>query len=856
MKRIIATLTLIALLITSTAFASEADFGAYTPAPGSADLLSVLDIQIPEEYASQGQITKSEFIYLVMQAMNVDYISGEEYLQFPDVKLDVWYHDAVITARSMGIVGPKADESFGVDDLVTPTFAVDTVMAALGFNVFGNSSVVKSRFAKVYRDFANAAGTGTALTLADAQNLIYEMLLSGYVEQTIFGAEAQWEYTEDITFLEHRFKVTHIYGRLTGNQYTAIGGGKADENQIEIDGEAYNSACGDLGEFLGYEGEFFIDTSSSREKVIAMVIENDNDETYIKNNELYKVQKSGNKVYLEYESESKVKKTDFSITCDFIYNGVFTDFSVKYLNELTEAKTGDIKIVENSYGTTVIVTAYETMIVESVSVVNMKISGKNGEVIELPDEYDTDAYVCITKDDEQISISAISADDLVMFACNGDYYKLIVSKHTITGIVTEMNDEEIVIDDVAYKFSPYYKSIESDEHCVHVGTEAEFLFDIYGQLIDFDEDNVVYKGEYMFLVRAGKSSSGLSSECKIRAVSMDAKMADYILADKVYTDIGSKSKKAAEVVDSISGSRGIIYVEKDKDGKITRLLSNGSKLVALDAEEKYRKYKRGSGAFLTSSNDANFPEFFTTDATKALQVPVTSSSDDMFDNEKNYKSIVLSSELKDAENAYVQAYNYDDFNCPEIVLVCKEVKADLGGKGNLYLVDSFGTKLNTDGDEVDFVRCYTNGAQVDVIMDTDEVMNAVYTDASGAEKTRRMQAGDIVRFFFDNVGKAFTSQYIRNIDTDFEISDVIEGRNDGNAYVIGTVDAIKGNYVKLELADGNTMVFLNSSTVKPTVYDISDDKVYSAKSTDLVKGDLVLLRVYYTSITDIIMKQN
>ena len=846
--------TILLSCVSWTAFAEE-EITPAAPIQGSEELLSTLGVVLPKEAPKGEYATRGEFFYLLVKAMNLDPTVKAYYMDFADVKLDDWRHGAAVIAVEKGLISPRKDQSLGVDEPLCPNFASDVLMRMLGFGFQGDLADMKRRFSSIYSDIREQGRPGTAdMTSVEMKNMIYTALLSEYMEQAGFGKEKTYKVTDGKSFLEYAFQVKKLRGRLTGNQYTQIGGGHTPKGTIAINEGLYRSACGTLGEFIGYEGDFYIKSEDTTDTVICFNPNDENKETVIGNGELTEVTKSGSKAQLTYGTTS-VKHINLPLTCDFIYNGEVSDFTLDKVKKLISEKSGELKIVQNTYGYVVCEKAYDVMIVESVSRLNKKISGKYGEMLEIPEENEYNAF-SVTEQGTEKAFSDIKQNDIIMVLKGENSLEIHIENHAIVGMENGMKEDGIVIDDVYYKYSPYFNTVAAKQHTIHLGEETTFFFDSYGQLVDFDEDKIQHTGEYVFLVRTSMGQGNFDPDCKIRAVTMNAEMKEYTLEKKLYSDIDSPREKDKDVLQKIQGTRGIIYIECNGNGKICKLYPEGSKQVKLDAEEKKRKFKRGSGAFLVDTNDAHFPEFFTDNTTIALQVPISTAEEKEFDNIKNYKSIVLADELRDAENVTVQAYNFDDYTHPEIVLLRRENTVDYAGNTGLHLVTGFGETLQEDGNTAIAVYAYADGVETTVTLDSEKVMECQYQDEAGQTITRPMQKGDIVRFFYDNIGNAIASQWIRNIYTDFQISTTPDGVNNGNAYVIGTIEGMQGEFIKLKLADGSTMVFQKGGLLKNiTVFDTEKDKASTGDFTDLVRGVLVLFRVYYTGVTDVILKK-
>ncbi len=861
MRKIISVLLSLVMIFSSvcfsTAYGAESETALYE---SSIPLLNVLDVRLPAQRADDEFITRGEFVYLMMNAANMKFDANAEYLEFPDVKLDMYLHDEVVLARALGIVTAKADESFGINDYITADYAAKTVLALLGFtNIQKDGNTLNSASMSVYNDLVNEVTSDRYLSFEDGEAVIYQMLLSPFVEIDGFGDDVNYTISRNKLFLESVYGVVKYEGRITGNQFTKFGGGKTDENQIELDGIIYNSICGDVSEYLGYLVEFYMKEVNNKDTVICIKPDTDNKVTVIKSGELTDVSRSGSDMYITYYEEEKDREKRITIpfSSDFIYNGEARGISTSLFNELITAKDGEIEIIENHYGKTLKVLAYQQLIVSSVSQTLGVIYGEGNELVNIPDNtYDN---VQVFKGNEKLDIADIKKGDFIMIAASGEYCKIIISDNIVVGIVEQFSNDEIVIDGVKYQYSNQYKTSVKPLRPIKLNLEANFYFNTYGKLVDYDDKNIVKSGEYVFLVDSGiDNSSALVDKGMVRVVNMNGEMQDYPLAKKVFVSPtgGSNNRKLpSEVIALITGMREVVYIEKNINDEVYKLFVGepDSDYITKDAAELLRKYKRGAGALLVDTNDNHFPEFYITADTIVLQVPVSTASDSEFSDPKNYRVINISSEVKDAENITVEAYNFDDFNVAGIMLLKKQMTVDISKDGKLFLVDSIGTRLNDSGEAVPVVYGYSGGAEVTMELESEAILNAALSNPPEppAAQTKKIQKGDIVRFFAID-GVAAGSQYIKNINNDFAVMTVPEGINNGNAYVIGYVEAVNDKYIKLRMSDDTTMVFFGVKN--PIIYNSANGKSTVGTIADIGYNQLVMMRVYYTGISDIIIK--
>lgn len=169
---------------------------------------------------------------------------------------------------------------------------------------------------------------------------------------------------------------------------------------------------------------------------------------------------------------------------------------------------------------------------------------------------------------------------------------------------------------------------------------------------------------------------------------------------------------------------------------------------------------------------------------------------------------------------------------------------------SMVLVTGFGKALDDDNQVLDTVCGYQNGERVELkVQKTD----ALYY-MQGNEK-KKIANGDIVRFNLNNKGYITHNQYFKNVESNFDITTYPEDRNDGNAIAIGYVVSKNDNYLKLDFTDEATTrerVF-SGKVDNITIYDSATGKCEKGVWNDLTPGDKVMIRVFYSSLQDVIL---
>ena len=864
-KRITSLLITLLLIVSSAQGLAQ----SYQPETEKASFLNVLGIELPADEVdtkdTQRPIKKAEFVYLVIRAMGRNIQLNKEYLTFPDVKLDSWYHDNVISAAAKGIVSCRQDGYFGVDDELTVPAGALIMLKALGFDTLpdaGTNDELISNYSRVYKELIKGVSGSGVITLADAYTMVYNMLLSDYVSWDFSSGHISYNIEKNTHYMQDAFDVNKYTGRVTGNEYTSLGidGAGAHKEQIEIDGVCYRTVISDVTDYLGYEVDYYVDESETGDPVVLYVIPKErNTVTEIASADIISCEVSGGRIIIKYEDEvNREKRLYVPITCDFVYNRKVTGFTAELITDLIENKLGSVKLIEYGDRSLLSVTAYDTLIVDTVSAYDEKIFGRYGAAAVSIAESSSN-FISVEKDGVLCTPYEIKKDDVIQIASSldGEYKEIVVCSFTLTGAVDRVAANNIVIDGVEYPLSNYFIRHRQNEADIRLGLKQKFLFNAGGEVVDVMKDSAEHTGEYAFLISV-RNVGDLPDDHKVRIkyVTMNANMKTAYLTEKVKYN-GSRAW-SDNIVNSFQAAENeVIYIEGNDEGLISVINTSDQKnangvftrddIMTKGADEKKRKCKQQS-AWLEDTNDANFPEFYTDQDTKILMVPTTSSDKEYFDEEYNYE-VKSQSYFQDAKDYIVEAYNLDDYNVAGIMLLRQEQTFDTRMSNNgLMIVTAINRTLNEDGEDVPLIEGYQSGEKVSVKLKDDDVMYYFNKPANTPIKKN-----DVVRFNINNKGYAIHSEYIKNLENDCDITDYPEGRNDGNAIVVGKVVSQKNNYLRLEFTSAASVrerVFRGTVT-DVTVYD--DGKCYKGNVDEIAEGSLVIIRVFYTTLKDVII---
>ena len=847
-------------LCSLTAYAREEK----TSPPQEKEVLAALGISLPEE-GEDGRIDKGELAYLISAASNKSIAHIYRYLSFSDVKLDDWRHDAVIDVANTGIAVGNGDGSFGIDESVSADTAGVLLMRMLGYGRVTADGSIAAAYPTVYADILKGVARSEKITYADAYRAICNAMQLRYVGYALSG-EDKLVMSEE-SFMEHAFNVVKKTGRVTGNEYGSfgIGTGALGAGSVEIDGVKYDTTDSDGARaYLGYSVDYYLDDDT----VLKIVPRTSNTLKTVKGGEIKTIETVGNNFELKFspDGSSKNKTVRFPKSCDFVYNGEPADFESGIIEALRDRQSGRVEILNTGDEYTVLVYAADTVVIAGVSVINQKLAGSLGETVSI-DDNGGQRTVEITKDGAPINAGEIKKDDVaeVEQSKSGNIVKIRVVSEKLSGDLSAgvNEDGEIGIDGITYACSNYFINNVKGKETLTLGKRYTFLFNSGGEITalasdkDFEE-----KGEFLFVVDSRYSD--VEDYGYIKAVALDGALVRREFAEYVRLNGGTKSEAAVVagmLVPKINEKKqcSLMYIETNSEGKVYKIYTpdgkyvdgtpSGQKFIERGAAAANRKYKALTKCFLINTNDSNFPEFYINADTKILQLPASDASDSDFDDEENYQQR-SSSVFSDAKDYIVEAYNFDEYNVADIVLLRKSKSFDTQKDNSSLIVVRSVTKLvDADGDVVPAIAGYSNGEWVTVPIYDDE---ALFYTKNG--KRTEIAKGDIIKIGYDLSNKAIFTQYFKNVFNDIELTPNPEGRNDGNAIIIGTVVASDDEFLRVRMGSGGSMserVLRGEGTV--SIVDSDIPAAEKGDRGDLTPGTKVLVRVFYSKAVDILI---
>ena len=626
-KKLTAVILILTLLSTLFVFSAGASQSIYMP---DAKLLYALDISDsnPTEDLLRSVVTRAEFLSMVLKASGAALDGGIKGQVFSDVPKEHTYYKEVGTAYSLGIIKGNGEGIFNPDDPIIYEQAMVMIINALGYGVPAQSKGgYPIGFLTVGGIYGITDGvsciSGEILRYGTACRLIANALDAPAVTEQGFDKEGNVisNIDERITFSEERLKVEKRKGIVNGTNVTMLTrSSDLEEGIVEINGIKYKSGKSGVENLLGYNVEFYVDTTDKSEDVKPILFaqkDKNTQELTVKSKDiLHDADFSVTK--LTYSDENNRKASaDISPYADLIYNGVS-------IGGFTSADLipayGEIELIDNDRDRkydVVKVWDYVTIIADSISSLTQTVYDKYDGTLSA--KFDNDGTAFIYQGGERVEFGSIGELDVLSVAISREgsnpHITAYISRESVEGTLNQMSDDGVYIDGVFYEVVPAVKS-----HIISLGlgTQGSFFLDKFNRIAGFNEDTRLSdKATYGYIITSG-SEGRLNKTVQIKMLTPNGKIEIFNCAKKIKLD-GTEitvnednlltALRAASTAGNAVGSKAsdtaqIIRYSLNGDGEIKMidtLIGNSSDtdeddMLSFDAgqETKQRKYLRPS----------------------------------------------------------------------------------------------------------------------------------------------------------------------------------------------------------------------------------------------------------------------
>ncbi|MBQ7033988.1 MAG: S-layer homology domain-containing protein [Clostridia bacterium] len=513
-------------------------------------------------YAPQDSLTRAEMVTIILRLMNMEG-TASGVVTFEDVPSSHWAYGNIGAAYQMGIVNGTSATTFNPDDAVTYEQAVKMVVSALGYSVQadaagGYPTGYLSKAAQL--DILTGVTTGGEMSRGSMANLVYNALDVELFLKTIYGDDA-YEYATDETktILSHYLKITKITDTVTGTYLNRIGSPATRrllEDEVSVGSLILKAGETNASDFFGIRSDIYYKKDADSDVSIIQAITARASASVIDVKAQDIVPGATTTSLFVYEDENGKEEEVAIAGATLVYNGREAAKDMAHL----VPENGTVRLVmEGTDCKTIIVEAYRNFVVDSVIVDDKDVYFKDNVysvsnmVIDLSDN-----SIPTTFTDVQglpIDVVDLAEWDIMSIAVSEgttDIARRICRSYdSVTGTVTEVSDDEVIIDDKAYSVSPSVA-----DGTITLGQTAQYYLDYTGAIAAVDT-SVNVSRSYAWLTTAA-TSKGLNGEAQIRAFDQSGEWKVFSFAEKVKFN-GVSTDRNALLTPAENGTNSFAY---------------------------------------------------------------------------------------------------------------------------------------------------------------------------------------------------------------------------------------------------------------------------------------------------------
>ena len=623
------------------------------------------------KFQADAAVTRGEAAKLLVRYLGYKETMAPTNTMFSDVKADNENSGYIAAANQMGIMSGFADGTFGPDNAVTFNQLIKLLVSALGYTPHAEAAggytagylTMASRL-ELLKNISQSAGeepvrgSVAALLMKNAANAEIAFPIS-------YGEDASGEYTaSDETVLTRYHNLNKHEGQITANYMTTLkpGSSRTRENEISVEGTVYTlgASAQNGAEFIGqnvvlYEKDEEIIWLAPSKNVEKLTVFGEN-----------VIKEKTTKLALFYENEEEKSYTlGIETGAVFVQNGVVKDNWTK--EDLTDADILTLVSEGGRDANVIFADTFANRVVEKINKTSKTIYFKNNTKLVL-DGADSGVRVQFTDAEGNLAkVEDCAAWNIISVAESTDKstLKLILSKTSLTGKVTETSLEDVKIGEAVYKKAPAMSSLS-------VGDEGTFYLDYTGRIAAYDENSTAER--YGYLVTAS-FAGGVSEVLKLKILTEESNLEVLEAADTVSLNGTGTNKK--NIMDSPLLHNGVSVIPQlirysvNANGQIISIVTavDGTNMT-YDQQEAaftmdYTDGGKGANYYTSGVTYLMETKYVFTEKTKIFSVPITATDDeDKYLVPKNPLT-----QLKHAVKYYnVQLYDCDDHEVSAMVI--------------------------------------------------------------------------------------------------------------------------------------------------------------------------------------------
>ncbi len=438
------------------------------------------------------------------------------------------YYDG-ISKEELAMTGIYADTNyyFHPDESIELDDAVVMLVKLLGYmpGVEYHQSTYINIATKLDLDNGINASFSDYLDYETAYVLLYNYLIADLAEINISN-DSVYVKNGSTNVLQQKYDITAVYGQITASHsYSLTSAGAMGEGALSLSGVSCKNDRYDSDKYFAKYVTAYVRDYEGSNEIVALVCDSRTKTVVIGDADSPSL---SNNVIIYYDEDGKEKSERISRYAPVFCNGE----EIVYDEAIIVPQTGTITLIENgeySDGVDVVIVENTTDIkVASVSRGDKKVYAAAPNIGTYV--FDDDAAIT-TADGMVIDASDITAGDVLTIwkKTDGSAWKAMLCTDKVTGTISEMSGDMVMLDNRSFTVSPHRKSAFAD--LLKPGIAVTASLNIYGQIADLNEssgDDALYG----VLTRFMHKKTGLTESCIMELYTVKGVFSQYNVSEK------------------------------------------------------------------------------------------------------------------------------------------------------------------------------------------------------------------------------------------------------------------------------------------------------------------------------------
>lgn len=450
--------------------------------------LGILEI-LPEE--ADYAVSRGQMLSWLLSAVKEDFTLSSDLPVFYDVPENHLYHDTIVYAYESGYISGNGRGYFYPDDAVTAEEAAVMAIRIMGYEAAAEGAYMSLAVTLDLFDGCNV-GSGNTLTRADAERMIYNLLMAPYPEQT-YGTRASLSFGET-TFLERIWGMESDIGIVEATAYESLYGKFAAHNKAMVEGITYDTLRFSLDGMLGMQVKVFY-TIEEDERILAHAQTVKNEVKTFTEHDFAGI--SGQTIYF-IEGRREVRHS-INASTTVLYNGkVLRSLN---LEERLSAPGSDITLIDNDNDGVYDVVQIRSASVYAPTFIDGEREQMNDRVLPMLSVGGYSKYRITDTEGKAMLMAECKTEWRYLVYDPGDTaYPLLITveKGIAEGTVESADETEGTVTLTSGETYPVYGRSKVTAAEMESGKQYTFSLDAKGRVIDADETGVsMYQPLYM-----------------------------------------------------------------------------------------------------------------------------------------------------------------------------------------------------------------------------------------------------------------------------------------------------------------------------------------------------------------------